>query len=93
MTDQTVSTNLYDKRDDFEFRIVNFPYICSNIPESPACGVYISQPIRYARTCSLCGDVIDRGRLITETLVDQGYTLGNLKIYFRTFYGEYNDVV
>ena len=36
--------NLYDKRDDFNFLIVNFPFtsICSNIPAAPANGVYIS---------------------------------------------------
>jgi hypothetical protein len=38
---------LYDKRDDFNFHIVNFPFICSNIPAAPAYGVYISQFIRY----------------------------------------------
>ena len=35
-------TQLYDKRDDFNFPIVNFPFICSNIPAAPAYGVYIS---------------------------------------------------
>jgi len=35
-------TKLYDKRDDFTFPIVNFPYISSNIPASPAYGAYIS---------------------------------------------------
>ena len=29
-------TKLYDKRDDFSFRMVNFPIICSNIPSAPA---------------------------------------------------------
>jgi hypothetical protein len=43
---------LYDKRDDFSFTIVNFTYICSDIPLSPAYGVYLSQRIRYARACS-----------------------------------------
>jgi hypothetical protein len=37
-----MTTQLYDKRDDFNFSIVNFPYMCSNIPASPAYGVYIS---------------------------------------------------
>jgi hypothetical protein len=37
-----LTTQLYDKRDDFDFDIVNFPYKCSNIPLSPAYGVYIS---------------------------------------------------
>ena len=35
-------TKPYDKRDDFNFPIVNFPFICSNIPAAPAYGVYIS---------------------------------------------------
>ena len=39
---------LYDKRDDFDFSIVNFPFLSSNIP---AYGVHISQLIRYARAC------------------------------------------
>ena len=38
---------LYDKHDDFDFHIVNFPYLSSNIPESPAYGVFVSQLIRY----------------------------------------------
>ena len=40
-------TKLYDKRDDFNFPIVNFPFISSNIPTAPAYGVYtgISQMI------------------------------------------------
>ena len=28
-------TKLYDKRDDFNFPILNFPFICSNIPAVP----------------------------------------------------------
>jgi superfamily II helicase len=37
-----LTTQLYDKLDDFNFAIVNFPYTCSNIPLSSAYGVYIS---------------------------------------------------
>ena len=40
-------TKLYVKTDDFNFPIVNFPFICGNIPTAPAYGVYISQMIRY----------------------------------------------
>ena len=47
-----LSTKLYDKRDDFNFSIVNFPYLCSNIPTSPAYGVFVSQLIRYFRASS-----------------------------------------
>ena len=43
---------LYDKCDDFDFHIVNFPFLSSNIPFGPSYGVYISQLIRYARCYS-----------------------------------------
>jgi hypothetical protein len=42
------STNIYD------FKIIIFPNICSNIPVSP--GVYFSQLIRYARASSNYSD-------------------------------------
>ena len=41
-------TRQYDKRDDFDFHIVNFPFLSSNIPSGPSYDVYISQLIRYA---------------------------------------------
>ena len=42
----TLLTRLYDKRDDFDFHIVNFPFLSSNIPSGPSYGVYILQLIR-----------------------------------------------
>ena len=50
--DGHLRTSLYDKHDDFSFHITNFPFLSSNIPSSPAYGVYIAQLIRYARACS-----------------------------------------
>ena len=40
-SERWLRTRIYDKRDDFNFSIVNFPCICSNIPAAPAYGVYI----------------------------------------------------
>ena len=34
-----LSTRLYDKRDDFDFHIINFPFLSSNIPSGPSYGV------------------------------------------------------
>ena len=47
--DGQLHTSIYDKRGDFNFHITNFPFLSSNIPSSPAYGVFISQLIRYAR--------------------------------------------
>ena len=55
-----IRTKFYDKRDDFNFPIVNFPFICSNIPAALVYGVYISQIIRYSRACSSYQDFLDR---------------------------------
>ena len=47
-----VSTKIYDKRDDFNFDIVNFPFLDGDVPQRPSYGVYISQLIRFARASS-----------------------------------------
>jgi hypothetical protein len=72
-------TKLYDKRDDFNFPIVNFPFICSNIPAAPAYGVYISQMMRYSRACGSYQDFLDRGLLLIRKLLNQGFLLVKLK--------------
>ena len=41
-----VSSKIYDKRDDFDFDIVNFPLLDGDVPHSTSYGVYISQLIR-----------------------------------------------
>ena len=63
-------TKLYDKRDDFNFLIVNLQFICSKIPAAPAYGVYLSQLIRYSRACGSYQDILDRGLLLTRKLLN-----------------------
>jgi hypothetical protein len=68
-----ISTKIYDKRYDFNFEIINFPNMCSNIPTSPAYGVYISQLIRYARASSNYSDFLKRHLHLRNRILDQGY--------------------
>ena len=49
ITNGIVSSKIYDKRDDFNFEIVNFPFLDGDVPRSPSYAVYISQLIRFAR--------------------------------------------
>ena len=44
------------KSNDFDFEIVNFPFLDEDVPRSPSYGVYISQRIRFARVCSNIDD-------------------------------------
>ena len=87
------TTRLYDKRDDFNFPIVNFPFLSSNIPSAPAYGVYVSQLIRYARACSNYQGFIERGKLLTTKFLSQGYQTTKLVATLKKFYGRHHDLV
>ena len=43
ISDGIVKTNIFDKREDFDFAIVNFPFLDGDVPRSTSYGVYISQ--------------------------------------------------
>jgi hypothetical protein len=88
-----LKTKLYDKRDDFDFPIVNFPFMSSNIPAAPAYGVYISQLIRYSRACASYQDFIDRGLQLTRKLLSQGFLRERLESSLRKFFGRHHDLV
>ena len=49
ISNDIVSTKIYDKRDELDFEIVNFPFLDGDVPHSISYGVYISQLIRFAR--------------------------------------------
>ena len=38
-TNGIVSSKIYDKRDDFNSEIVNFPFLDGDVPRSPSYGV------------------------------------------------------
>ena len=84
-----LSAGLCGRRDDFGSRIVNFPYLSSNIPPGPSCGVYISQLIRYARCCSHYNGFRYRHKCLVGRLLSQGYTALRLEKSFKKFYGRY----
>ena len=75
------------------FPIVNFPFICSNIPVAPAYVVYISQLIRYSRACGSNHDSLGRRLLLTRDLLNQSFLLFKLKSSLGKFYGRHHDLV
>jgi hypothetical protein len=88
-----ISTKIYDKRDDFNFKIINFPNMCSNIPASPEYGVYISQLIRYVRASSNYSDILKRHLHLRNRLLDQGYEKIRLIRSLKKFIFRYQDIV
>ena len=64
-----VQTKIYDKRDDFDFDIVNFPFLDGDVPRSTSYDIYISQLIRFARVSSHVDDFNTRNKVLTANLL------------------------
>ena len=76
------SSKIYDKRDDFDFDIVNFPFLDGDVPRRSSYKVYISQLIRFSRVCSHVDDFNTRNKCLTAYLLKQGYRYHKLKKFF-----------
>ena len=74
-----VSYKIYDKRDDFDFDIVNFQFLDGDVPHSTSYGFYISQLIRFARVSSHVANFNVRNKSLTAKLLQQGYRVINLE--------------
>ena len=93
ISNDIVSTKIYDKCDDFDFEIVNFPFLDGDVPRSTSYGVYISQLIRFARASSYVADFNTRNKLLTQKLLKQGYRYHKLCKTFSKFYRRYYDLI
>ena len=88
-----VSSKIYDKRDDFDFDIVNFPFLNGDVQRRPSYGVYISQLIRFARVCSHIDDFNTRNKCLTAKLLKQGYRYYKLRNVFSKFYRRHYELI
>ena len=91
ISDGFVHTKIYDKRDDFDFDIVNFPYLGGDVPQSTSYDVYISPLIRFARVSSHVDDFNTRNKVLTAKLLRQGYH--KIRKAFSKFYRRHFDIV
>ena len=64
-----VPSKIYDKLDDFDFDIVNFPFLDGDIPRSTSYGVYISQLIWLTRVFSNVADFNACNKSLTAKLL------------------------
>ena len=66
---------MYDKRDDFDLEIVNFPFLDGDVPRSTSYGVYSCQLIFFflLEHLSYFTDFNSRNKLLTQKLLKRGY--------------------
>ena len=78
-----VSFKIYDKRDDFDFDVVNF--LVGDVRRSTSYGIYISQLHRFAVSNHVT-DFNARNKILTGKLLHQGYRYHKLRKAFPKFY-------
>ena len=77
-----IFSKLYDKCDDFDFYIVNFPFLDGDVPRRLSYGMYIYQLTRFARVCGHEEDFNARNRSLTAKLLKQGQRYHKLRKVF-----------
>ena len=87
----TVSTKIYDKRDDFDFDIVNFPFLDGDVSVEPH--MWYTYLIRFARDSSYLSDFNYRNKVLTAKLLRQGYRYFKLRKAFSKFYRRHSALV
>ena len=88
-----VSSKINDKCDDFDFDIVNFPFLDGDVLRSTSYGGYISQLIRFARMSSHVADFNARNKSLTAKRLQQGYLYHKLRKTFSKFYRRHCELV
>ena len=66
-------TKLYDKRRDFNFKVVTFPNLRSMIPQNPTYGVFVGELHRISKSCSILSDFITEVKSLIAKLVNQKF--------------------
>lgn len=88
-----IITSIYDKRDDFNFKVNSFPNLSGNIHSVRTHGVIISQLLRYAKVCLKVEDFINRSKIMITTLLNQFFKVPLLKQKFSIFYDKYYNII
>ena len=83
----------YDKRDGFNFDIINFPFLDGDVPRCASYGVYISQLIRFARVCNHVADFNAPNKCLSAKLLQQGYRYHKLRKTFSKFYCSHYELI
>ena len=88
ITNGKVSSKIYNKWDDFNFKIVNFPFLDGHVPRSPSYGVYISQLFCYNVDNSK-----NRNLFLDAKLLKQGYRYHKTRKAFSKFYHRHSELI
>ena len=83
ISNSIVSSKIYNNRDDYDFDIVNFPYLDDDDVSRPTSyGAYTTQLIRFARASSNLSDFNCRNKALNAKLLRQAYRYHKLRYHY-----------
>ena len=92
ISNDIVSTKIYDKRDEFDFESVNFLYLDGDVPRSTSTSVSLNSFVLLEHLVLLLHFNI-RNKLLTQKLLKQGYPFHKLRNIFSKFYRRNYDLM
>ena len=84
---------VFHKVDLFNFEVISFPFLESNIPQRICYSTFFSQLIRFLRICSNIHGFAERVQLLWNKLMVRNYEATVLKRYFKKFICQYSDEI
>ena len=88
------SSKIYDKRDGFDFDIVNFPFLDGDVLRRASFGVYISQLIKFARVCNHVADFNAQNKCLTASQTSPtGLSVSLTSKSFSKFYRRHYELI
>ena len=76
---------LYDKRKDYSFQVISYPFLDGNIPNNLSYGVFISQLVRFANINTTFDGFLSNVADLVDKLVAQGFNNAALRKKFVKF--------
>ena len=83
---------LYDKRNDYTFDVINYPFLDGNIPKGQSYGIFISQLVRLARINSTFNNFILDCKNLIRKLERQSFSIAALRKRFEVFVDKYFNI-
>ena len=86
-------TKVYHKVDDFDFNVVTFPFLNSNLSEHVTYNSYFSQLLRFFTICTKYCDFASRSLNLLNSLLNRGYSKYKFKSCFNRFVHNYYELL
>ena len=75
----------YDKRNDFDFKVVNYPNLTGNVPSAQSYGVFVSQLVRFCEINQKAKSFLEDVKTIINILIKQGFNRDRLLVKYKDF--------